>query len=109
VRKPPGFRVPTRRGASGPASDPFPAVAEAAVRGRLRLVFEDIEQVLGVPVVNLVFRRLGTVPGALEWSWARLRPAYAAGAVERAAAALVGGLIQPRVPVLPLRRALPAV
>lgn len=87
------------RGAS-PSGDPIPAVTEAEARGETARLFADIRSVLGVRVVNLIFRHVATLPGALAWSWGALRPLYVSGAVERGAGRLVGGLALPDVPAL---------
>ena len=36
----------------------------------------DIRQVLGTSVVNLIWRNLATIPGALEWTWSAAKPLY---------------------------------
>ena len=48
------------------SGDPIPALSEAEARGDVARLFEDIRWVLGVPVVNLIFRRLAILPGGLE-------------------------------------------
>jgi hypothetical protein len=60
-------------------SDPIPAVDESAATGEIAEIFADIRRVLGVEVVNLVWRHLATLPGALPWAWETLRPLYADG------------------------------
>jgi hypothetical protein len=82
-------------------SDPVPAVAEAAATGRIADLFADIRQVLGVDVVNLVWRHLATIEGALEWAWPTLRPLYVDGALAGEAAGLRAGLALPPVPPIP--------
>lgn len=82
-------------------SDPVPAVAEAAATGRIADLFADIRQVLGVDVVNLVWRHLATIEGALEWAWPTLRPLYVDGALAGEAAGLRAGLALPSVPPVP--------
>ena len=67
------------------SGDPIPAVSEAEARGDGARLFDDIRQVLGVPVVNLIFRHLATLPGGLAGSWGALRPLYASGQVADAA------------------------
>jgi hypothetical protein len=57
-------------------SDPLPAITEAAA---IAAIFADIRQVLGVDVVNLIWRHLATVDGALPWAWQALRPLYVDG------------------------------
>ena len=39
-------------------------------------MFADIRDTLHVDVVNLVWRHLATMPGALEWVWSTLKPLY---------------------------------
>ena len=56
-------------------SDPVPAVIEAAT-GETAEIFADIRRVLGVEVVNLIWRHLATIPGALPCVWGMLRPLY---------------------------------
>ena len=38
------------------------------------------EKVLGTSVVNLIWRNLATMPGALQWTWSTVRPLYLGGA-----------------------------
>lgn len=58
---------------------------EAAATGRVAEVYADIRAVLGLPMVNLVYRHLATKPGLLERSWAALRPNLASSAAAAAA------------------------
>ena len=67
-------------------SDAMPTVAESEATGDAAALYADIRDVLGVPVVNLVWRRLAFFPGALEWAWGAVRPLYAGGAADAAAA-----------------------
>jgi hypothetical protein len=75
--------------------DPVPAIAEADATGEVAAIFADIRAVLGVGVVNLIWRHLATIPGALPWAWSALRPRYVDGSLVAATAAL-------RVPALDL-------
>jgi hypothetical protein len=79
------------------SSDPIPAVSEVEARGDVARLFEDIRLVLGVPVVNLIFRHLAILPGGLAWSWGVLRPLYASGRVADAANRLGENLPLPAV------------
>ncbi|HEY4044887.1 MAG TPA: hypothetical protein VGM32_23990 [Rhodopila sp.] len=83
-------------------SDPVPAVTEAAATHETAAIFADIRQVLEVNVVNLIWRHLATIDGALPWAWATLRPSYVDGAVRREAAALHGELALPPMPAIPM-------
>jgi hypothetical protein len=66
-------------------TDPFPAIAEAAATGETAALFADIRATVGVRVVNLVWRHLATIDGALPWAWAAVRPLYLQGIADRAA------------------------
>jgi hypothetical protein len=82
-------------------SDPVPAITEAAATGEIADIFADIRQVLAVDVVNLIWRHLATIPGALPWAWVTLRPLYANGTIAAEAATLRADIDLPRLPVLP--------
>lgn len=82
-------------------SDPVPAIAEASATGAVAEIFADIRQVLGVEVVNLIWRHLATIPDALPWVWGMLRPLYADGTIAEEAQALHGWLGLPQMPSLP--------
>lgn len=69
-------------------SDPVPAIAEASATGAVAEIFADIRTVLGVEVVNLIWRHLATIPDALPWAWRMLRPLYADGTIRAEAQAL---------------------
>jgi len=66
-------------------SDPFPALAESAATGETAELFADIRAIVGVRVVNLVWRHLGTIDGALPWAWAAVKPLYLQGMPDQAA------------------------
>lgn len=66
-------------------ADPFPAVAESAAVGETADLFEDIRATVGVGVVNLVWRHLATIDGALPWAWGAVKPLYLQGMADRAA------------------------
>jgi hypothetical protein len=82
-------------------SDPVPAVTEAAAAGEIAAIFADIRHVLGVDVVNLVWRHLATIDGALPWAWGTLRPLYVDGSVLGEATALHNELDLPPMPSIP--------
>lgn len=68
-----------------PSPDPVPAIAEADAIGDTAALFADIRATLGVPVVNLIWRHLATIPEALPWAWSTLKPHYASGVIANAA------------------------
>ncbi|WP_089722005.1 hypothetical protein [Candidatus Entotheonella palauensis] len=84
-----------------PSVDPVPSISEAEAIGATKAIYEDFKAVTGVPVVNLIFRHIATLPGCLEWSWAVLRPLYASGAVATSATHLMDSLEIPAIPRLP--------
>ena len=83
-------------------SDPVPAITEAAATGETAAIFADIRQVLEVDVVNLIWRHLATIDGALPWAWGTLRPIYVDGTVRREAVALHEELGLPPMPAIPI-------
>ena len=82
-------------------SDPIPAVGEAAATGEIAEIFADIRRVLGVEVVNLIWRHLATLPGGLPWAWETLRPLYADGTLAAEARLLHEQLTLPRLRPFP--------
>lgn len=68
-------------------SDPLLAITEAAATGEIADLFADIRTTVGVRVVNLVWRHLATMDGALPWAWAAVKPLYLAGLPDAAMAA----------------------
>ncbi len=63
----------------------FPAIGEADASGETAAIFADIRSTVGVRVVNLVWRHLATIDGALPWAWQAVRPLYLAGLPDQAA------------------------
>jgi hypothetical protein len=61
---------------------------EAHACGELARLYADIRSTLGVDLVNLIYRHLATLPGALTWAWECLRPHFVSGALHRQADAL---------------------
>lgn len=80
--------------------DPVPTITEAEATGETAALYADIRATLGVPVVNLIWRHLAVFPGALDWAWQALKPAYESGAVVAHAGALRDGLAVPLLPGL---------
>jgi hypothetical protein len=57
-------------------AESVPSVLESDARGEIADIYADIRKVLGTSVVNLIWRNLATMPGALEWTWSTVRPLY---------------------------------
>ena len=73
-------------------TDPVAAITEDEAFGETARIYRDIKESLGVPVVNLIWRHLATVPGALPWAWDSLKPLYVSGAITEAAVLLRASL-----------------
>jgi len=58
------------------AQESVPSVHEEDAAGEIAEIFADIRKVLGTSVVNLIWRNLATMPGALPWTWSTVRPLY---------------------------------
>jgi hypothetical protein len=67
-------------------TDSVPSIAEAAASGEIAAIYADIRSTLGTSVVNLIWRNLATLPGALSWTWSTLRPLYVGAAAPHAEA-----------------------
>ena len=57
-------------------AESVPSVLESQATGAIAEIYADIRKVLGTSVVNLIWRNLATMPGALQWTWSTVRPLY---------------------------------
>lgn len=78
----------------------MPSVPEVEATGEIAAIYDDIRRTLGVPLVNLIWRNLATIPGALGWAWTTLKPVYEDRGIQAEARALRTGLALPEVAVL---------
>jgi hypothetical protein len=83
------------------SSERLPELPETAATGRAAALYSDIRAVLGLPMVNLVYRCLATKPGALEGCWAALRPNLSSTAAASAAGELAALAAPARASPLP--------
>ena len=67
-------------------TESVPAVLETAAAGKIAEVYSDIRNTLGTSVVNLIWRNLATMQGALPWAWSAVRPLYLGAAAGHAEA-----------------------
>jgi hypothetical protein len=81
-------------------SDLFPAVVEAEATGETAALFADIRATIGVRVVNLVWRHLATLDGALPWAWGAVKPLYLLGVADTAAVRFREEMILPKLSTL---------
>lgn len=84
------------------SGDPVPAISEAEATGEIADLYADIRATLGVPLVNLIWRNLASIPGGLSWAWRSVKPLYENGAIQAEARALLEGQTLPDMPVLPV-------
>ena len=63
----------------------LPELAEGDAAGEQAAIYAEIRRLGGVPMVALIFRHLATLPGALEWMWAALGPAWRSGELQETA------------------------
>lgn len=56
--------------------DSVDSIPESTATGEIAGIYSDIRQTLGTSVVNLIWRNLATIPGALPWAWSTVRPLY---------------------------------
>ena len=60
-------------------------ISEKNATGSVATIYAEIRHATGLPLVNLIFRHMATIPGCLEWAWEGLRPLYTHGAIYAAA------------------------
>jgi hypothetical protein len=63
---------------------PIPEIRENEAPQEIALLYEDMRRCMRLPVVNLVYRHMATMPGALHWVWGAVRPALLSGEVDDA-------------------------
>lgn len=83
------------------STDPVAAIAETSATGEIADIYSDIRRTLGVEVVNLVWRHLATIDGALPWAWQAVRPAYISGVVGAEAERMKDALRPPHLIQVP--------
>lgn len=80
------FAHPTVSNQVSVMAECVPSVLEADAKGDIAEIYADIRKVLGTSVVNLIWRNLATMPGALPWVWSTVRPLYLGDAPRHAEA-----------------------
>jgi hypothetical protein len=63
----------------------LPELSEREATGQHAAIYADMKRFGGVPMVALIFRHLATLPGALEWTWRAIGPAWRSGRLQEAA------------------------
>ncbi len=73
-------------------------VPEADATGEVAEIYADIKATMGMPFVNLVWRRLALCPEGLCWTWRTTKRLYADGVVLVESVALLDDLDLPQIP-----------
>jgi hypothetical protein len=76
-------------------------ISEMHAEGKTLALYEEIRAVTEMPLVNLVFRHLATIPRGLLWVWTTLRPLYESGAAASLGAAVIENARFPALPPIP--------
>lgn len=76
-------------------ADPIPTVREDQAEGAVAAIFEDLRTTLRIPIVNLIWRHLATMPAILAWSWAMVKPLHGSGLVAAHGQALRASVRRP--------------
>jgi hypothetical protein len=63
----------------------LPELSEAAASADKAAIYAEMRHLGGVPMVALIFRHLATLPGALEWLWDAVSPAWRSGMLQETA------------------------
>ncbi len=70
--------------------DPVSALSEAEATGRTAEIFADIREAMQIPLITSIWRGLAGIEGALEPTWAAVRPIMLSGQPDRALFKLIG-------------------
>jgi hypothetical protein len=68
------------------AQESVPSILETQATGETAKIYADIRATLHTSVVNLIWRNLATLPGALAWAWSAAKPLYLGAAAAHAEA-----------------------
>jgi hypothetical protein len=62
----------------------LPEIPERDAPADVAAIYHDMRRTMRLPLVNLVYRHLATLPGLLPWVWGALRPAILSGVLDAA-------------------------
>lgn len=77
------------------SANTLPEIREDEASPEIALIYRDMKAVMGLPMVNLIYRYVATLPGCLPWVWSIVRPHFLSGTMERASGELRDGLALP--------------
>jgi hypothetical protein len=69
----------------------LPELREAEAPPEIAALYEDMRRTMRLPLVNLIYRHLATMPGVLPFVWRLVRPAMASGVLDAAHARVLAG------------------
>lgn len=72
-------------------------IREADAPAEIAALYRDIRETTRLPLVNLIYRHLATIPDGLSSVWAMARPLVASGAADLAMRRIVGALPVPAI------------
>lgn len=75
----------------------LPETREEEAPDAIKLIYADMRRVMRLPLVNLIYRHLATVPGALPHAWAWVRDLTVSGDLDAALARMTQGLPVPEI------------
>lgn len=70
-------------------------IPESEASAGVKEIYDDMRRVMRVPLVNLIYRHMATMPGALPWVWSVVRPLVLSGAIQESAGRMVAALDVP--------------
>ena len=77
------------------------AISEDEATGETAEIFTDIGATLGNGVVNLIWRHIATIEGALPWVWKAVKPLYISDILKNEAGFVCENIKLPEVLALP--------
>ena len=77
------------------------AISEDEATGETAEIFSDIRATLGNGVVNLIWRHIATIEGALPWVWQALKPLYVSDVLKNEAGFVCENIRLPEVSAFP--------
>ena len=77
------------------------AISEDEATGETAEIFSDIRITLGNGVVNLIWRHIATIEGALPWVWQALKPLYVSDILKNEASFVSENIRLPEVSAFP--------
>ena len=80
---------------------PISAISENDATGEIAEIYNDIRTALGNGIVNLIWRHLATIDGALPWVWQAVKPLYVSDVLKTEASLLCESIILPEVNAFP--------